>query len=116
MVQPLTKENFFNDLEKECPDAVEDFKQWIDEFKVKIGWDKIFVCNPGTGQVLKFDSIPFELQTGIIGRYIVERMCAITETGVQNYERSAGREHREHLVQMFKTVQHDLEKKKNALN
>lgn len=116
MVHNLTKENFFDDLRTKCPLAVEDFCKWIDNYKVLVGWDKIFQCNAGTGQVLKLHELPLELQTGVIGRYIVERMALVPENGVMKYEDSAGTEHREHLARMFKIIETDFEKKKNSLN
>lgn len=70
----LTKENFWNELKEVCPEAVEHFCNWIDEYKKEIGWDKLFA--PG----IKFHDLPFEFQNGILARFDIEKY-----TGKESY-------------------------------
>lgn len=72
MIPNLNKENFWDELERQFPDAVKRFYDWIDEYKIEAGWDKIFKCNEGTGQVVKFHEVPVEIQMGIISRFLFE--------------------------------------------
>lgn len=81
----LNKENFFNRMEELYPEAMADFKEWIDAYKLKVDWDDIFngnqIANEDTGErfkeidmVPKFHDIPFEMQLGIIIAYASERV------------------------------------------
>lgn len=63
----LNKENFWNDLMKEYPGAVEHFCNWIDAYKKEVEWDKVF------GPNVKFHDIPLEMQNGIIARFELEK-------------------------------------------
>lgn len=111
MIPNLNKENFWNDLESKFPDAVKDFYEWIDRYKVESNWDKVFKCDEGTGQVLKFHEINFEMQVGILARYIVEKMAG-DDTGY--YFRMATGNYREDLVRSFADFQSDIIKAKGT--
>src|SRR5579871_6191685 len=59
----LTKDNFWNDLQHDFPEAMEIFSEWIDEYKTEIGWNELFRDN------IKFHDLPFDMQSGIISRF-----------------------------------------------
>lgn len=72
----ITKENFFNAQREHFPLAVEHFCTWIDKYKELVEWNIIFndeADYTGTpGNAPKFHDIPYEMQLGIILRYIME--------------------------------------------
>ncbi len=72
-MQNLTKENFFNEMMALCPEAVEYFCRWIDEYKKEVNWDKLFPP-PRDPRIhgVKFHDLPFEMQNGIIARFELE--------------------------------------------
>lgn len=63
----MTKENFWNQLKKDYPEAVEHFCKWIDEYKREVGWIKLF------GPRVKFHDLPIDMQNGIIARFDLEK-------------------------------------------
>lgn len=79
-MESLTKENFWNDLHDRYPGAVDHFCKWIDQYKEEVGWKHLFheryfngtdfFNNPD--EIIKFHHIPFDMQVGIIIRYIEE--------------------------------------------
>jgi hypothetical protein len=76
-MEGLTKENFFNQVEEDLPFAVALFCSWIDEEKIKIDWDEVFnggwelpQCGGIQTQSPKFHELPFELQFGLISKFI----------------------------------------------
>ncbi len=84
----LNKENFWNDLHKQYPKAVDDFCKWIDQYKKDIGWDKLLNKNyhktnirrASNGEITgidfsapKFHDLPFDMQRGILLKYFEEK-------------------------------------------
>lgn len=63
----LTKENFWDEMRAECPEAVEHFCNWIDAYKNEVSWDQLFL--PG----IKFHDLPIDVQNGIIARFDLEK-------------------------------------------
>ncbi len=66
----INKENFFNVMMKEYPDATQRFCDWIDNYKSEVGWINLFYDNGEEG--IKFHDIPYEMQKGIIERFVKE--------------------------------------------
>lgn len=80
-MENLNKENFWNDMMQKYPQAMEQFCKWIDAYKNKNNWDKLF--NAGVevfarawdgngydktgGETIapKFHHLPIEMQAGI---------------------------------------------------
>jgi hypothetical protein len=69
----LNKENFWNPLMVKCPYAVGLFCEWIDEYKKKVNWNKLFNSDSDWQDMYgknapapKFHDIPFSMQVGII--------------------------------------------------
>src|SRR5689334_103194 len=70
---PLTKNNFWNKMMEEFPNAMKLFCDWIDEYKKAVGWDDLF--NDGfeykDGQAYfkikspKYHDLPYAMQQGI---------------------------------------------------
>lgn len=54
----LTKENFFNEVKEQYPNAMKHFLDWIDEYKKAVDWESLFGS-------IKFHSIPYAMQYGI---------------------------------------------------
>jgi hypothetical protein len=73
----LNKTNFFTeDLSTRYPVAMKVFKDWIDQYKIAVNWNTIFNDQEdytGTpGGAPKFHDMPFEMQIGILVRFIDE--------------------------------------------
>lgn len=76
-MENLTKENFWNEIEKKYPDAMNLFHKWIDRYKEEVDWEIIFnigTCNYADDgkHDIKFHQIPFEMQNGILARFDIE--------------------------------------------
>lgn len=72
----LNKENFFDNLFKEFPDATQQFCDWIDAYKKEVGMDHWYRDDPdkeGEIKSIKFHDLPFEMQKGIIHRFAREK-------------------------------------------
>ena len=84
----LNKENFFNEIEAKYPEAMNEFQQWINDYKFSVVWDCLFNHNPHFFQTKqhadisissnwpapKFHDLPYEMQVGIIMRFISEKV------------------------------------------
>lgn len=68
----LNKENFFNAMQEKYPETMERFLEFIDSYKVTRGWELMFGCNPEI-KAPKFHEIPYELQIGVICRFLFMR-------------------------------------------
>jgi len=85
-MQNLNKENFWNDLKKKYPDAVDHFCKWIDEYKKEVDWNNLFGNNMSQlNPQIKFHDLPIDMQNGIIARYDLE--C---NSGKVGYEKIIG--------------------------
>lgn len=66
--QPLTRENFWDDIMKQFPKSMNLFCNWIDEYKAAVHWNMLFgnqtYFRPKSAFV-KFHSIPYAMQQGI---------------------------------------------------
>lgn len=120
-MENLSKENFWKELEKKYPQAVELFYKWIDKYKEEVGWDRLFSNGQyfmeadGTGGhriETKFHDIPFEMQNGVLARFDIECFHGvITGKGKAFYESQ-----RDHYVkgfeELFQDLQYQLNKQK----
>lgn len=87
-VTMLTKEVFWDIIEKECPSSFKKFKGYIDDFKVSSNWDQLFNAEYGKFKwedentvskggrtihaiVPKFHDLPFQLQKGVIETFFL---------------------------------------------
>lgn len=72
MQQNLNKE-WWDALHVECPESVERFCKWIDEYKERNGWNDLFNHQPHVqgyeAYAPKFHDIPIAMQIGIIMEY-----------------------------------------------
>lgn len=109
MIQNLNKENFFNALERQYPDAVEHFLNWIDEYKREVDWNLLF------GEAVKFHDIPFEMQNGIIARYELELHNNKQGQGKEQYEAIA-ENFKGQIVDLFAEVQRNIILRRKKLN
>lgn len=64
-MESLTRENFWNNIAEKYPDAMENFSEFLQVYKLSINWDSLF------GDGLDFYQLPYEMQTGIIDKFIV---------------------------------------------
>lgn len=84
-MENLNKENFFDAITAKYPRAMEHFHEWINSYKASVDWDIMF--NAGaeinrsygastsvTGKTTapKFDQIPYEMQFGILIKFVAE--------------------------------------------
>lgn len=91
IIEPLTKENFWDQLELLNQFEMLKFQQWIDRYKTEHEWDKLFngnidffeyysTCggqNIGNGKksksvAPKFHDLPFAFQIGIFQQFLME--------------------------------------------
>lgn len=77
----LTKENFWNAALEAYPAQVEKFCAWVDSYKERVNWDKLFnaerdmVFSSGFDKVPsapKFHDLPLGMQLGIFMQYVAE--------------------------------------------
>lgn len=112
-VDNLTKENFWNDMHSECPEAVEHFRNWIDNYKKEVNWETLF-----GGEIVraaKFHDLPFEMQNGIIARYELELFNNKNGEGVSKYIDIANH-YKEQLKNLFRDVQRSIILRAKKLN
>jgi hypothetical protein len=69
-MEGLTKENFWNDIQKDYPDQVQRFKDWIDNFKRTVQWEPF-------KDGVKFHNLHLELQYGILLRFVRDQNVQI---------------------------------------
>ena len=111
----LSKENYFDAVKEKYPDAFADFSKWIDEYKKLVDWERLF--NYGSPHYAKmgwhnpkFHELPMEMQFGILARYKMERS---TSTDMSAYlNQYAAQDLMDSTTNMFKIIQHDIEKSK----
>lgn len=66
----FTKENFWNEIERKCPSEYKKMGDWINEYKERNGWNKLF------GEFApKVHELPVAMQIGIFIQYIQESEC-----------------------------------------
>lgn len=111
MIQNLTKENFFNELHRTCPDALEHFMLWLDEYKKEVGWDKLFSNIIPTTREIKFHDLPFDMQNGIIARYEMELFNNGHGHGKEIYE-SLAKQYRTSIQNIFIDLQLKINRRK----
>lgn len=72
----LTKENFWNDLQANHPKAMKLFCDWIDDYKLRVGWNGLFNMNVyhplNKSNTPKFHDLPIGLQIGIFFQFTTE--------------------------------------------
>lgn len=91
-MENLGKENFWNEMMERCPKAVDVFCKWIDGYKKKVGWTKLF------GASVKFHDVPYEMQMGIMNRFFIE-----TYAGEHEYIKNCQSRYKEEMV---KSIEH----------
>ncbi|HLZ16321.1 MAG TPA: hypothetical protein VKQ08_04750 [Cyclobacteriaceae bacterium] len=65
-MQPMTKEHFWNLLQAQFPEQMNDFTAWLEEYKRRNEWGLIFEYPT------EFYGIPPAMQIGIFIQYTVE--------------------------------------------
>jgi hypothetical protein len=82
-IKTLTKENFWNDAFKRWPDQVAAFCKWIDEYKVRVDWKRLFAVRTYTNyddgtrcemelRQPKYHDLPIAMQIGIFIQFTFE--------------------------------------------
>jgi hypothetical protein len=120
-MENLSKENFWDDITKRFPEAMELFGKWIDKYKEEVGWDRLFANGQyfiepngkgGHRSETKFHDIPFEMQNGILARFDIECFNGVlTGKGKAVYENG-----RQNYVKGFYNLFADLQKQLNKQN
>lgn len=74
---PLSKENFWDEIEEKYPEQLNVFTTWLSEYKQRVNWDDLFL-NTGSptrqhyfGHI-KFHHLPVAMQIGIFAQFIAE--------------------------------------------
>lgn len=90
----LTKENFWNELQEKHPKDMKVFCDWIDEYKKRVEWDKVFhvpqydiwmgtpdglkqVTGKQFARAPKFHEIPVAMQIGIFFQFVCEHPASL---------------------------------------
>lgn len=76
----LNKENFWNEMQEKHPITMKKFCIFIDEFKEKHEWNRMF--NPK----IKFHDIPIVMQIGVIHNFFIELDLKINSNEFENHE------------------------------
>lgn len=105
----LTKENFWNDLQEKHPDQMKVFCDWIDQYKQRVRFDKLFNYamphyekqgwhNP------KYHDLPIAMQIGIFIQFCMEtpHRYQLIESLPVNMERMA------EIIKTFFDQEHDF--------
>lgn len=77
--QPLTKENFWNEMMEKFPNATKLFCNWIDEYKEAVNWKQLFGYRKypphgfGINEV-KYHDLPHAMQQGIFIEFIRQKL------------------------------------------
>lgn len=73
--QTLTKENFWNQLHSDYPEAMQIFCDWIDEYKKEVDWDNLFKPKTALNTIFytKFHDIPHAMQMGIWFAFVIDQ-------------------------------------------
>lgn len=81
-ITAFSKNEFYNEIEKEFPEAFKKFSAWMDEYKKQVGWKKLF--NEGISlpaeqgmagedvKAPKFHELPVDMQYGVLLRFYSE--------------------------------------------
>lgn len=115
MMENLNKNNFWDALRDEYPEAVAHFCKWVDAYKAEVGWVYLF------GEKIKFHDVPYEFQLGILTRYELELYnnkgagSMDLEQGRQKYEQ-IGEEYKVQLRNLFRDLQGSFDKRAAKLN
>lgn len=91
-LENLTKENFFNRMQQQYPEAMEIFCNWIDEYKKAVNWNSLFNSNSDfqdsngkNAPALKYYDLPLAMQYGIwlqfINEYALQNKIGICSVG-----------------------------------
>ncbi len=81
-MENLTKENFWNELQVKYPRGMQVFCDWIDQYKKKSNWEKLFNNGGKTNydspiHNIKFHDIPYAMQLGIWFEFICSQESLI---------------------------------------
>ena len=72
-MEKLTKENFWNDLYDQYPGEMKKFCDWIDDYKKRVDWQKLFFTPHATHKRdIKYHDLPIAMQIGIFLQYVAE--------------------------------------------
>lgn len=96
IIEPLTKENFWDQLELLNPLEMAEFKKWINQYKTDHNWDIIFnggllirdysvTSGPNTynSEAPKFHDLPFAFQVGIFQQFVMES-ADVNQSAIRN--------------------------------
>lgn len=72
-LKTLTKEDFFNGLYEVYPNAMKEFCDWIDNYKVDNNWNELF------GEKVKYHHLPIAMQIGIWCDFLLNQGCGNSE-------------------------------------
>lgn len=114
-MENLSKENFWDELMKEYPEAVDHFCKWIDEYKKEVNWDVLFSVHCSAAYQVKFHDLPFDMQNGIIARYELELFNNAAGHGKDAYD-SLAQAYRLNIKKIFIDLQSQINKRKKILN
>lgn len=74
--EPLTKENFWDELQKLYPEGLKIFTDWVDGYKESLNWELLFnsVKDPVViPPAPKYHELPFAFQLGIWLEFAIAR-------------------------------------------
>ena len=79
----LTKENFFNEMEQQFPNAMKLFCEWIDEYKKAVNWNERF--DSESLGINEFNDLPYDMQVGIWIKFADDTLNRLFEQPEYSY-------------------------------
>lgn len=81
----LTKENFWNEIMNQYPNATKCFCDWIDEYKKAANWSQLFNESCHAAGKPKFHDIPYDMQVGIWIKFATDKLNELFEQPEYEY-------------------------------
>lgn len=79
-MESLTKENFWNELLEKYPEQMKVFCAWIDGYKKRVNWNKLFNSDSDyqnyegkNAPAPKYHDLPIAMQIGIFMQFLAEQ-------------------------------------------
>jgi hypothetical protein len=92
-MENLGNENFWDEMQKKYPMAVDVFKKWIAKYTDDPEWRSLFKSG------ILFYDLPYEMQMGVMNRFFIE-----TYAGEEEYMTNCHSRYREEMVKSIEQL------------
>ncbi|MEQ8685467.1 MAG: hypothetical protein RIE86_09245 [Imperialibacter sp.] len=94
-MENLTKENFFDGMMIKYPDAMKIFCDWIDEYKKRVNWKRLFNSDSNwqdekgkNAPAPKFHDLPIAMQYGVWLHFLSDHDVVCGNFDIENLSKS----------------------------